>query len=958
MGTLGFSRTVCTVLAAAFLLIFTGLDAEATHLRYAHVTWQPADAGGNAIDFTVAATFRRNGFSGSGGDGFPVIGDTFAENIGGSSLCFGDGNCTGTLVFEVTAYDIPQNWILGTVTTTHTYAAPGSYTAGIEDCCRISGCQAPNAHMNNPDGNYSVSTLVDVGSGNSSPVSSLPPIVVCPTNRTCTFPVPVSDNENDPITFRLSSSAEAGGAGGFTQPGSPNCPNPLTIDAVSGIATWDSTGCTLGDSTCTFTDPITLYSAQITIEDPTSSVALDFLIQLDDCAPSNNDPVFDGATPTCGSTIPVGPGNTVSFDVNVSDADVGDTITLNQSGVPASATLSPGLPSTANPVSSAFSWTPDAGDIGQHVITFSANDSCIAQTLCSITIDVNNEICDDEIDNDGDGLVDCDDPDCLAEPVCGVCGNGVVETNEECDDGNLDAGDCCSALCEYEAAGSACTDDGNACTDDQCNATGVCQNIGNTDPCDDGDYCTVDDTCGGGSCVPGTARDCSGSDSACGSGVCNSVTATCDVTPANEGQACDDGLYCTVGETCTAGLCNGGTDPCVGQPECFDTCDEVADVCVSPVGTPCTADSDICTDDVCDGSGNCSHPFNTAPCDDGDACTSADACASGVCAGGGTTDCDDGEFCTNDSCDSVTGCSSEPIPLFSTCYWIAVAGDPGRSIDIRTRDSSDIGGALCMDEGDIGVGTIQRGSVVATEAVDTRAIQFRLGAIVEEDIVTGGGGLAARGSAAVIPGTLLTSIAPGSPDEAKAPSGFAITTSGDARVDECHEVQDGIDSAAAFVDALIPTASLGNVVIRPGNSYTISAAPAGCGADSCLDCTGDVCVVDIGKLRLNNQSTFTIDANGNADSVFIFRMSNGIQTKKNVDIVLANGAIADHVLFHVQSGSCKLGISTAGSGTLLCADAKMQVRENTEWTGSLLGGKSQLYIGISVLLNHAPFTGL
>ena len=49
------------------------------------------------------------------------------------------------------------------------------------------------------------------------------------------------------------------------------------------------------------------------------------------------------------------------------------------------------------------------------------------------------------------------------EIVLGVteCGNGAVEAGEDCDDGNTDAGDCCSAQCALEVG--ACSD-GNACT--------------------------------------------------------------------------------------------------------------------------------------------------------------------------------------------------------------------------------------------------------------------------------------------------------------------------------------------------------------------------------------------------------------------------------------------------------------------------------------------------------------
>ena len=49
--------------------------------------------------------------------------------------------------------------------------------------------------------------------------------------------------------------------------------------------------------------------------------------------------------------------------------------------------------------------------------------------------------CDDELDNDGDGLIDCDDPDCFGEPVCGgqpeICDDGIDNDGNgrtDCDD--------------------------------------------------------------------------------------------------------------------------------------------------------------------------------------------------------------------------------------------------------------------------------------------------------------------------------------------------------------------------------------------------------------------------------------------------------------------------------------------------------------------------------------------
>src|SRR5262249_17822956 len=81
-----------------------------------------------------------------------------------------------------------------------------------------------------------------------------------------------------------------------------------------------------------------------------------------------------------------------------------------------------------------------------------------------------------------------------------------------------------------------------------------------------------------------------------------------------------------------------------------DTC-EGQGVCLanhSPTGTPCPDDGNVCTDDVCDGTGTCRHIANGAECDDGDPCTPNDTCRDGVCVGTGTKAC------------GVVGCSEAP----------------------------------------------------------------------------------------------------------------------------------------------------------------------------------------------------------------------------------------------------------------------------------------------------------
>ena len=80
-----------------------------------------------------------------------------------------------------------------------------------------------------------------------------------------------------------------------------------------------------------------------------------------------------------------------------------------------------------------------------------------------------------------------------------ICGNGIVEGDEECDPGDPVADDCCDDSCMYEVANTPC-EDGSFCTSstgnpgdsDSCDAVGTCTSI--PVDCDDGVACT-DDSC-------------------------------------------------------------------------------------------------------------------------------------------------------------------------------------------------------------------------------------------------------------------------------------------------------------------------------------------------------------------------------------------------------------------------------------------------------------------------------
>jgi hypothetical protein len=710
--------------------------ALATHFRYGHITWKHVGAPANRdIEFTVTNAWRQDAVTNGayqcvnlasfvnqstalayknctgpfiGGKFNPGVGDYFVELVGGTKFDFGDGSAlvgspgNQPLVYKVTSADPPNNWVFavaidpaslpaslpdGDTTIQHHYGSNTVRTVHISDCCRISPCTAPNAHMNNPDGNYDVTAVVDPSATDSSPVSALPPIVYCPINALCTFPIPVSDNEGDTLNFRLSTPAEAA----FTsQPGPPQCGagHAASIDPTTGVYSWETTTCRLASNPtpvppnggCNNGALNTLYSTQVMIQETgkNTKTALDFLIQLvPRCTLPNAAPVFDQATPPCGSTISAGPGTPVTFSVHAHDADVGDSITLNVVGVPGGASVVPSLPTTASPVGASVSWTPTVADVGQYVLNFSAIDGCNSQTFCAVTIDVSQENCTDGIDNDGDGLADCADADCNGTP----CDDGdACTSNDHC---NFAAATCVGG-------GPTNCDDGNPCTNDDCNTVTGCFHNNNTASCDDGLFCTGADTCSGGSCVH-TGNPCAGGPQC--AQTCNEAADNCFDAP---GTACNDGLFCNGADTCNgSGSCSGHAgDPCAGGPACAHTCNEGADNCFDPSGTACADDGNVCTSDSCNGAGACAHPpvslgtvcrpqagqcdvaeqcdgtgspcppdgfaSNGTPCNDGNACTTGEQCTANVCGGGSTISCDDSNPCTTDGCNMSTGCTHDP----------------------------------------------------------------------------------------------------------------------------------------------------------------------------------------------------------------------------------------------------------------------------------------------------------
>ncbi len=330
----------------ALVFTFSLSEALATHFRYGSMTW--TNVSGNTVQFQINQAYRRSFF------GAPVVGSVV--NVG--SVNFGDGTFAN-LNLTVTSVNLVEDWFFGTATLVKTYPGVGPYSASFESCCRLSTL------ANDPDGSYRTETVVNPGVGNNSPVTTIQPIVNLQTGlNPAQFQIPAFDPDGQSLTFSLATTTQKGGG-----------PQPagLTI-SPSGLVSFSTMG-----------QPVNrLFTMQAMVSDGASRVPIDFLIRI---VSTSTPPTFNYAiTPVNGQSFNVQPGQNINFDVQASDLDAGDVVTLSVVGQPLGAVFTPNLPTNGNPVNTDFSWTPGAGDLGSRVVTFTAQDLNGVQTNTSVNI--------------------------------------------------------------------------------------------------------------------------------------------------------------------------------------------------------------------------------------------------------------------------------------------------------------------------------------------------------------------------------------------------------------------------------------------------------------------------------------------------------------------------------------------------------------------------------------------
>lgn len=244
---------------------------------------------------------------------------------------------------------------------------------------------------------------------------------------------------------------------------------------------------------------------------------------------------------------------------------------------------------------------------------------------------------------------------CIAGSDClsGFCSDGVC-CNEACAAGPCDA-------CSVAAGGQ---------------ESGICS-ILNGKMCNDGDGCTVGETCQMGVCGGGKAIACDAAP-VCKTAACDPATGKCVLSNEPDGMPCSDNNSCSEQDMCAGGQCKGTERKCLAFDLCHEAgaCDPKNGQCSDPEKADCELPEVV-------------PPKPTVP-EGAVQCASAEDCPSGFCQEG---------VCCDSEC--KTPCHSCLIEgSIGTCTPVPFGQDPlhhcGRPEDCM-KTCSGTGDGKCVD---------------------------------------------------------------------------------------------------------------------------------------------------------------------------------------------------------------------------------------------------------------------
>lgn len=254
-----------------------------------------------------------------------------------------------------------------------------------------------------------------------------------------------------------------------------------------------------------------------------------------------------------------------------------------------------------------------------------------------------------------------------------------------CDETSCPTGCCDEEEACHVADADACGADGGACTPcansgQACQAGACCSKAGRTAtvaaPCCAGltqcaDGVCKADCCAGVTCGAGVCQD---------PGVCDPGTGACSPPTPNTGAACNDGNSCTVNDTCQAGICtpgqvnvgatcgDGGICQANGSCRCSGAscgacraCDEASGLCVAMtcgVSDDCPG-SCACSGGICGATPTCRR--RGATCTNNFQCCSVGCSFNCFCSQSGEACYDSSDCCGNPSPQNCVGFVCQPI---------------------------------------------------------------------------------------------------------------------------------------------------------------------------------------------------------------------------------------------------------------------------------------------------------
>ena len=117
--------------------------------------------------------------------------------------------------------------------------------------------------------------------------------------------------------------------------------------------------------------------------------------------------------------------------------------------------------------------------------------------------------------------------------------------------------------------------------------SGVCSNPtkANGTTCNDGNSCTQQDNCLSGTCIGSNPVICTALDQCHVAGTCDSSSGICNNPAKDNGVTCDDGNSCTLTDTCQSGFCTGSNlVVCTASDQCHNAgvCNPSNGVCSDP----------------------------------------------------------------------------------------------------------------------------------------------------------------------------------------------------------------------------------------------------------------------------------------------------------------------------------------------------------------------------------------